>query len=443
MNRESYTSTKLANHVYVDKQCSMPYEENGGLEAKNGYIIDGQVFYNRVSFRPPFYSCLGCQPEEISGTFKKSRYWYDDDYINVQGGQKQYTTDDADDSAAGDDANVAADDANGNNADANSNDDGNNNDDANAANDNSGNTDDLAANYFTAYDDDANAYAKSNNDNDGSNDDGKNNNNNNNNNNNMADDFYKFNDDAARNRKLIRYENPIRRLGAAPGVVEVRRHDFCSLHLYFVYHAFLPPMTTNVRYVISMRSQAYQHQFWDEIEDIRRSLEDSNQNNDANSGVGNWNLCQRFQKYGMDCDESCQQLDTFHVNEWSNSDIFLLVIMCVFMAAMMLLVFAKRVKAYEKASIYGDEFETTYPGLPPLAMVLLFGVLMAVIVTLAHLKLVNETLVFAVITCILLFIYMLKLTLFENRPQLMSSSTGRGNQHSIAFDSMNRQLFDA
>ena len=112
------------------------------------------------------------------------------------------------------------------------------------------------------------------------------------------------------------------------------------------------------------------------------------------------------------------------------------------MAAMMLLIFAKRVKAYEKAHIYGDDFEASYPGLPPMAMVLLFGIILAAIILAARLKFVNETLVFAVITCILLFIYMLKLTLFENRgPNLLGSD--RREDPNIAFDNMNRQLFDA
>jgi UDP-N-acetylmuramyl pentapeptide phosphotransferase/UDP-N-acetylglucosamine-1-phosphate transferase len=124
--------------------------------------------------------------------------------------------------------------------------------------------------------------------------------------------------------------------------------------------------------------------------------------------------------YGVWCDEDCQALDSFRVDEWSKADVFLLVIMCVFMAAMMLLVVAKRLKASQKARMYGDE--SYKPGLPPLAMALIFVLIMGIIVTLAKLKFVNETLVFAVVTCILLFIYMLKLTLFESRrPVLLAA----------------------
>ena len=63
------------------------------------------------------------------------------------------------------------------------------------------------------------------------------------------------------------------------------------------------------------------------------------------------------------------------------------------------------------------------PGLPPLAMFILFCLIMIIIVVLAELKFVNETLVFAVVTCVLVFIYILKLTLFDNtkRPILLAA----------------------
>ena len=70
--------------------------------------------------------------------------------------------------------------------------------------------------------------------------------------------------------------------------------------------------------------------------------------------------------------------------------------------------------------MYGEELPM--PGLPPLAMMIIFFLMLAVIITLAKLKFINETLVFAVVTCILLFIYMLKLTLFESkRPILLAA----------------------
>ena len=41
-------------------------------------------------------------------------------------------------------------------------------------------------------------------------------------------------------------------------------------------------------------------------------------------------MCQRVHKYGMWCNADCQTLNTFRVDEWSRSNAFLLIILCVF-----------------------------------------------------------------------------------------------------------------
>jgi hypothetical protein len=106
MERETFTSTKLALHVYTDAQCSVPYEdgETSRRHAAKGYTINGYTFGTRVSFQPPFYSCETCAPEEISDTFnKKSGTWYDDDYISSYGTkQKNNEEEDGDEDAADD-----------------------------------------------------------------------------------------------------------------------------------------------------------------------------------------------------------------------------------------------------------------------------------------------------------------------------------------------------
>lgn len=114
----------------------------------------------------------------------------------------------------------------------------------------------------------------------------------------------------------------------------------------------------------------------------------------------------------------------------------LLSIMSVFITAMMLLVVAKRLKAQQKARIYGDD--QPMPGLPPFGMAIIFAVIMSVIVTLAKLKFVNETLVFAVVTCLLLFIYMLKLTLFESRRPVLLAAP----RHDMFDNPLDDHLFD-
>ena len=153
--------------------------------------------------------------------------------------------------------------------------------------------------------------------------------------------------------------------------------------------------------------------------------------------IGEWNMCQRVYKYGMWCDEDCRSLDYFRTDQWSGSDVFLLVIMCIFMTGMMLLIVAKRLKAQQKARIYGDD--QPMPGLPPTAMAIIFVVMLAMIITLAQLRFINETLVFAVVTCVLLFIYMLKLTLFENRRPVLLAAP----HHEFTIDNpLDAHLFD-
>jgi len=173
----------------------------------------------------------------------------------------------------------------------------------------------------------------------------------------------------------------------------------------------------------------YHTEFWSEVNKQRRELYENMYD------IGEWNMCQRIKKYGVWCDSECQALDTFRMGEWSSSDVVLLALMCVFVAAMMLLVVAKRLKASQKARVYGDE--NYKPGLPPLAMAMIFLLIIAIISILANLKFVNETLVFAVVICILFFIYMLKLTLFESRRPVLLAAP----QHHMFDNPLDDHLF--
>mmetsp|Transcript_20127 Transcript_20127/g.30267 ORF Transcript_20127/g.30267 Transcript_20127/m.30267 type:complete len:528 (-) Transcript_20127:422-2005(-) len=311
MDRETFTSTKLQLHVYEDAQCSVPYDDGATSKrhSSRGYEINGYYFSSRVSFKPPFYTCLSCTPDQISETFNKQHgNWYDDDYIS-QYGAKQNGDDYVDDTYQADDGSVYM-----------------------YANDDVGRDDDARYNFA--------------------------------------------NNDDVLNRLLG--ENEQTQLNAVPG-------DF----------------------------EKFFTDFWNDV-DTQRSLYGNYYD------VGDWNMCQQIKKYGVWCDSECQALDAYRVNEWSTSDTSLLVLMCVFVAAMMLLVVAKRLKVSQKARVYGDD--NYKPGLPPLAMAMIFLLIMAIITTLALFKFVNETLVFAVVTCVLLFIYMLKLTLFESRrPVLLAA----------------------
>ena len=86
------------------------------------YYLEQKYIYTQVSFRPPFYSCQSCTPEEISNTFTKQySAWYDDDYISQNGQRQKYANNNNNDDGAAnnDDAANNADDANAANDDAN------------------------------------------------------------------------------------------------------------------------------------------------------------------------------------------------------------------------------------------------------------------------------------------------------------------------------------
>jgi hypothetical protein len=96
MERETFTSTKLQLHLYTDQQCSQQYQDGQSARqhANRGYDIGGYNVPSKVTFKPDFYSCLTCSPEEISGTFNKmNENWYDDDrmssYNGKNGGRRQ------------------------------------------------------------------------------------------------------------------------------------------------------------------------------------------------------------------------------------------------------------------------------------------------------------------------------------------------------------------
>ena len=94
-HRDTYTSTKLQLIVYKDAQCSVPFENTEEDARKDGYTINQYFLSNKVSFRPNFYSCQSCLPDEIADSFsKRYSHWYDDDYISRMG-QKQKYQDDA------------------------------------------------------------------------------------------------------------------------------------------------------------------------------------------------------------------------------------------------------------------------------------------------------------------------------------------------------------
>jgi uncharacterized membrane protein len=114
------------------------------------------------------------------------------------------------------------------------------------------------------------------------------------------------------------------------------------------------------------------------------------------------------------------------------------------MAAMMILIVAKRLRMTHKQRLsyqyYQNDTEVStsaMPGLPPVAMFAIFMSIMIIIIVLAEMKFVNETLVFAVVTCVLLFIYMLKLTLFASRKPVLLA----GPKHDMFDNPLDERLY--
>jgi len=353
MERSTFTSTKLQLHLYVDQQCSQPYDDGGTKRdhSKRGYVVGNQQISSTVSFKVPFYHCHTCAPEQVSGTFNK-RYnnWYDDDYISIYGEKRQQ--------------------------------DGN--DDQNNENqmDDAANVDDDT--YYMASNDDVNY------------------------------DDAKFNDDYNR-RSLISMEDYLQH-STESAVVSYRNKQYRLGH--------------------GMEEESNGNIFQSYVPALFSSSKKDRELYDNYYDIGDWNMCERIYKYGVWCDAECRSLDFFRTDQWSSSDIFLLSIMCTFLSGMMLLIVAKRLKAQQKARMYGDD--QPLPGLPPFGMALVFFVTMLVIIVLAKLKFVNETLVFAVVTCILLFVYMLKLTLFENRRPVLLAAP----RHDMFDNPLDDHLFD-
>jgi len=338
LERDTYTSTKLAVHVYTDKQCSEPYDDgqSGETRASRGYNINGYRFSPKVSFRPPFYSCLSCKPSEIASSFsRKKTFWYDDDAA-ASGQQIQKFFDDwLDDYFLNDDK------------------------------------------YFEVqkYVGNEKVYSKE--------DD---------------DDFYTIDDD----RRLEEVEQDKMQMQ------QKQQHGARNL----------------IGKTLELQAaegelESFEREFWTEQKEIRE-LGQYNKGyiSDDDTKVQSWNICKKLYQYGVWCDEYCRSLDTFRIDQWSASDVLLLFVMLSFMFSMMLLILAKRVKAFEKAAIYGDD-ELDKAGIAPVMLASIFGVIFLVIIILAALRFVNETLVCAVVTCILLFTYMLKMTLFQTDEPLL------------------------
>jgi Ni,Fe-hydrogenase I cytochrome b subunit len=87
----------------------------------------------------------------------------------------------------------------------------------------------------------------------------------------------------------------------------------------------------------------------------------------------------------------------------------------------------------------GDDGDTDVDaGLPPIAIALFFVLIMGVIMILANLNLVNQTLVLALFTCIALVIIFVRMTVFCGK-----SSHPRNKDIMGDYDDVRKRIFDA
>lgn len=383
--KDTFSSKAFQLHVYTDAQCTEPYDDGQTDQehGKKGYNIDldkyyaanlnddGQVKYTnypvntlnfstKVSFKPSFYSCQSCKSSKISNTFNKFSGTYYDDMFISQYGMTQTAYKEW---LAEQEAQKC---------------------------DNCQHftykTDDRSDDYFIQKVDDA--YYGSMDDDSVSNA--------------FVDDYNNKNDDGGNGRQLRLSDEKKNESILVPSAKDFKK---------------------------------YESDFW---KDINSKVENSDRSlyEDKYGGVDDWNMCEQVYRYGLYCNEECQSLDAFHSNQWSGADIILLSIICTFMASMMILLVAKHQRSskliQKQQSFYSENdydprksgIDTSQiPGLPPMSMFLIFVVIMIAIIALAFFNFVNETLVFAVVCCILFFIYMLKITLFSapKRPVLLAS----------------------
>jgi hypothetical protein len=182
--------------------------------------------------------------------------------------------------------------------------------------------------------------------------------------------------------------------------------------------------------------ELYQRQFW---HGVQRELESSS------SKQVTWNFCERLYNYSFYCDVTCQnRVNAYYKDSWTKADVSVLSFCVILISVITCLIFIKRVKSYERFMLChcGDDGDTDVDaGLPPIAIALLFVFIMGIIMILANLNLVNQTLVLALFTCVALVIIFVRMTVFCGK----SSSHQRSKSKDIMgdYDDVRKRIFDA
>jgi len=157
--------------------------------------------------------------------------------------------------------------------------------------------------------------------------------------------------------------------------------------------------------------EKFESDFWREHRKLSYYVNNTNDDVIENS-VEDWNICSKVYKYSIWCDQECQSLENL-IDEWSSTDLILLGVMCTFLVSTMGFILSNRSRAYSKAIIFADDYNSPNFGIPPRALGYLFLMVLVSIAILAGLRLVNETLAIAVVCCFIVLGYLVKITLFD------------------------------
>jgi lysylphosphatidylglycerol synthetase-like protein (DUF2156 family) len=127
-----------------------------------------------------------------------------------------------------------------------------------------------------------------------------------------------------------------------------------------------------------------------------------------------WNLCKQLLLHGQWCDAKCQGTSFGSVSNWTASSVSVISTLAILMISVMVLIFSKRVVAYEMAESLQDPNVPKFRGFPPIYVAFSYVLIIVGILCLALLNMVHETILVASIVTVILFIYLMKLTLFDS-----------------------------
>jgi len=102
------------------------------------------------------------------------------------------------------------------------------------------------------------------------------------------------------------------------------------------------------------------------------------------------------------------------VSNWTSKSVSVIFTLSIIMVVLMVLIFSKRVLAYELAESLQDPDAPKFRGFPPFYVGLLYVLIICGILSIALLNMVHETIIMTSAVTIILFVYLMKLTLFDS-----------------------------